>query len=75
MSDHKPEFLAKEAERLLKDPVLLQALKDIRAEALDELARCDPEDMKMLIGFQQKALLTEEILSQLNRYILALGSE
>ena len=67
----KKEHLAKEAERLCKDVVLLEALRLIRQEAFEELARCDPEQTAQLIGFQQKALLTEDIVIQLERFILA----
>lgn len=73
--EYKPEHLAAEAERLLKDPILNHALKDIRNEALDDLSRTDANDTGKVIALQQRAILANEILDQLQRYIIAIGTE
>lgn len=70
-----PEHLKKEAERLVNDPVLIQALKDLRDEALADLVLTDAADVNQIIANQQKAKLAEEILNQLQRYILAIDDE
>lgn len=62
---------AKAAERLTREPVLLDALASIRNDALDALTRHDADDKTGLIRLQQKALLTNEIIDVLDEYIRA----
>lgn len=65
-SDH----LAKEADRLQNDPIFNKALDDIRADALTELVKANPDDRSNIIRLQQVAVLTEEIRNVLARYIM-----
>lgn len=67
----RAEHLAQEADRLQNDPVFNKALDDIRADALNELVRADPDDKSNIIRLQQVAAATEEIRAVLNRYIMA----
>lgn len=69
MSDH----LAKEADRLQNDPVFIEALKEIRAEALDALAVANADDKTMILRLQQKVAVIDEIPSMLSRFILKTG--
>jgi len=66
-----PEHLAKEADRLKNDPIFNKALDDIRADALNELVRANPDDKSNIIRLQQVAAVTEEIRNVLDRYIMA----
>lgn len=66
-SDH----LAKEAERLKADPIFNKALDDIRADALNELVKANPDDKSNIIRLQQVAVVAEEIRAVLDRYIMA----
>jgi hypothetical protein len=66
-SDH----LAREAERLKNDPVFMEALEDIRADALDALAMADADDKTTILRFQQKVAVIDEIRNVLDRYIMA----
>jgi uncharacterized protein YerC len=67
MSDH----LAREAERLKNDPIFIEALEDIRADALDALAMADADDKTTILRFQQKVAVIDEIRNVLDRYIMA----
>ena len=65
------EHLAKEADRLKNDPIFIKALDDIRADALNELVKANPDDKSNIIRLQQVATVTEEIRNVLDRYIMA----
>jgi hypothetical protein len=65
------DHLAKEAARLKADPIFIKALNDIRADALNELVTADPTNTANIIRLQQVAVVTEEIRSVLDRYIMA----
>lgn len=65
------EHLAKEAERLKNDPIFIKALADIRADAIAELVKANADDKSNIIRLQQVAVVTEEIQSVLDRYIMA----
>lgn len=69
MSDH----LAKEADRLQSDPVFIEALKEMRSEALDALAVADADDKTMILRLQQKVAVIDDIRSMLSRFILKTG--
>ena len=71
MSDH----LAKEAERLKSDPIFTKALDDMKADALNALAVANADDKTMILRLQQKAVVIDEIRSQLDRYILAADTQ
>lgn len=66
-----PEHLAKEAERLKTDPVLIKALDDIRADALNALAAANADDKTMVLRLQQKVAVVDEFRTVLDRYIMA----
>ena len=65
--------LAKEAERLKADPVFIQALADMRTEALDALAVADADNRTTVLRLQQKVAVIDEIPSMLSRFILKSG--
>lgn len=64
------EHLANEADRLKNDPIFNKALDDIRADALDQLVRANPDDKSNIIRLQQVAAVTDEIRNVLDRYIM-----
>jgi len=66
MSDH----LAKEADRLLNDPIFVKALEDIRMDALNALAGAEANDITMILRLQQKVAVIDEIRVTLHRYII-----
>jgi len=65
------DHLAKEADRLQNDPIFIEALEDIRADALDELAVADADDKTTILRLQQKVAVIDEIRAVLGRYIMA----
>lgn len=67
MADH----LAKEAARLKSDPIFTQALDEIRAQALNELATADADNYTAIVRLQQKVAVADEIRTTLDRYIIA----
>lgn len=66
MSDH----LAKEADRLSSDPIFIQALADIRSDALNALAEANADDKTAVLRLQQKVAVVDEIRTVLARFIL-----
>lgn len=66
MSDH----LAKEADRLSSDPIFIQALADIRSDALNALAEANADDKTAILRLQQKVAVVDEIRTVLARFIL-----
>lgn len=73
--EYTGEHLAAEAERLLKDDVLLEALHRIQQDALDDLVQVDATNMAEVMRLQAMARCTSEILVQLNAMILALNKD
>ena len=67
-----PRTLATEAERLIGDRVLKQALADMRKDALEDLVEADPTYTEDVIKHQSRVKNIDEFLSQLERYILAM---
>lgn len=67
MSDH----LAKEADRLKHDEIFNMALDQIRAEALEGLARIDADDVTPILKLQSRVFVVDEIRATLGRYIMA----
>ncbi len=65
------EHLRREAERLQNDPIFIEALEDIRSDALDALAAADADDKTMILRLQQKVAVIDEIRVVLARYIIA----
>lgn len=66
MSDH----LAKEADRLSNDPIFIEALEDIRADALEALAAANAGDFTAIVRLQQKVAVIDEIRNVLARFIM-----
>ena len=63
--------LAAEAERLLRDAVLKQALEDMRKDALHDLVEANVTNSYAVILHQVRVKTIDEFLSQLERYIVA----
>jgi len=70
---YKPEHLAKEADRLLADPILALAIENARKEALDKLTRAKADDITEISKWQQRVQSLDEIPKHLKRFIIALG--
>lgn len=64
------EHLAKEADRLSSDPIFIQALADIRSDALNALAEANADDKTAVLRLQQKVAVVDEIRTVLARFIL-----
>ena len=69
------QALAAEADRLLRDGMLLRALANMRLEALEDLARCDPTAQHKVIEGQARVWLCDEFLQTLRRHIEALSDD
>lgn len=65
------KHLAKEAERLSKDPIFIKALDDIRADALNSLVTADADNYTAIVRLQQRVAVADEIRTTLGRYIIA----
>lgn len=65
------DHLAKEAERLLKDDVLLHALADMRRNALDALVSADASNTISILRAQQSVAACDEIQNVLSSYVVA----
>jgi hypothetical protein len=70
-----PEFLAIEAERLSRDPVLVHAVMHMKAEAVDELVNTRADDMAEICRWQAQARMADEILMMLRRFVAAQASD
>lgn len=64
-------FLAKEAERLSKDPVLLQAIINIRSMAIEALVKADPNKITDVARLQAKVTVCDEFMSELRQMVEA----
>jgi hypothetical protein len=67
MSDH----LAKEAARLKADEIFIKALADIRSDALNALVTADADNYAVIVRWQQRVAVVDEIRTTLDRYIMA----
>lgn len=74
ISNMKPDHLAKEAERLKNEQVLRMAIDALRDDALQTLARCDPDDRTAILRQQMRYAVANDIYTVLDGYILA-GNE
>ncbi len=63
------EFLAQEAARLAKDPVFTEALRLIRADAVEKLLKTPADDMCNVIELQQLAKACDMLPSLLEGMI------
>lgn len=68
------EFLAKEAERLLKDQVLNYAVSRIMADALQELAQADATDADAIRRHQATYSVAKDFMTELARYVEAIDN-
>jgi len=69
------ERLAAEAERLLNEPLLVQALDTIMGEAFADFKqlKLGPETMHEAIALQQRIFVCQEIVDRLKTNIIASG--
>lgn len=65
------DHLANEAKRLKTDELFNKALDDIKRDALDALMSVNAENAFEVMRLQERARMTDEIRSMLERYILA----
>lgn len=72
MTEFKPEYLAKEAGRLMADTVLNHALALMARDTLEQMARMDVEDTTGILRLQQRYAVIEEFLTSLEGFIMAL---
>lgn len=63
--------LAQEAGRLKNDEIFQKAMADIRSEALNALATADADNYAVIVRWQQRVAVIDEIRATLDRYILA----
>ena len=62
-------FLAKEAERLSKDPTLIEAVRKIRARAIEALVKADADKATEIARLQAKTVVCDEFMAELMRMI------
>lgn len=65
-----PEHLAKEANRLLNDDVLISAFRQVRQDALEALATADVANETQILRLQARAAAIDEVLALLSGAIL-----
>lgn len=63
------EFLAKEAERLAKDPVFLEVLARIRVNALEQLIKTNADDKTLIITLQTFAKVCDVFPAEMQAMI------
>lgn len=73
MTDFKPEHLAKEAERLLHDAVLIEAIRLVQQDAMSGLADADADNKTQILRLQSQVQVCSEILTKLEGMILSHG--
>lgn len=71
--DQQAIHYAKEAERLLKDDTLAEAMTVVRMNALVALGEVDASDTKEILRLQAIAKCLDEVKAELERAILAIG--
>lgn len=70
MQDYMREHLAKEAERLLKDDVLREAIERMRVDALEILAKADAFDHTAVLKAQSRVRSADELLETLYGFVI-----
>lgn len=72
---NEKERLASEAERLLNEPLLVQALDTIMSEAFADFKqlKVSPETIPEVIALQQRIVVCQEIVGNLQAVITASG--
>lgn len=63
------EWLAKEAERLAKDPVFLEVLSRIRTGAVEQLIKTNVDDKTLILTLQAFAKVCDVFPSELDAMI------
>ena len=63
------EFLAREADRLRNDPILRQAIANVRAGALERMVRADAADTAKVMELQALARACDSIGSELEAMV------
>ncbi len=65
------EYLAKEAERLLRDDVLAHAVEAVRAAAVDALIAADATKIHDVVRLQAKIAVCDEFMAELESAVLS----
>lgn len=73
MADQRALHYAKEAERLLNDDTLAEAMTMVRMKALVALGAVDATDTKEILRLQAVAGCLEQVKAELEGAILAIG--
>ena len=68
------EHLAKEAQRLLHDDVLLHAIAEAQRESKDALVTVDADNKTEILRLQANVQAFDEILSTLERHVLRMAT-
>ena len=63
------EFLAKEAERLAKDPVFLEVLARIRTSAVEQLIKTNADDKTLILTLQAYAKVCDVFPAELQAMV------
>lgn len=63
------EFLAKEAERLAKDPVFLEVLARIRKSAVEQLVNTSADDKTLILTLQAYAKVCDVFPAEMQAMI------
>lgn len=63
------EFLAKEAERLAKDPVFLEVLGRIRTNAVEQLVKTNADDKTLILTLQAFAKVCDVFPAEMQAMI------
>jgi hypothetical protein len=63
------EFLAKEAERLAKDPVFLEVLGRIRVNAIEQLIKVNADDKTLILTLQAFAKVCDVFPAELQAMV------
>lgn len=63
------EFLAKEAERLAKDPVFLEVLSRIRMNAVEQLVKTNADDKTLILTLQAFAKVCDVFPAEMQAMI------
>jgi hypothetical protein len=63
------EFLAKEAERLAKDPVFLEVLSRIRTTAVEQLIKTNVDDKTLILTLQAFAKVCDVFPAEMQAMI------
>lgn len=63
------EFLAKEAERLAKDPVFLEVLSRIRSTAVEQLVKTSADDKTLILTLQAFAKVCDVFPAEMQAMI------